>query len=89
MGNIIEELYYGNLRPEENIVPKDAEYRSINKESSTYIEKFQRKLSEDDFKQLEILCEMMDQVHLMHSKEAFASGFKIGTLIMIESGYSS
>ena len=89
MGNIIEELYYGNLRPEENIVPKDAEYRSINKEISTYIEKFQRKLSEDDFKQLEILFEMMDQVHLMHSKEAFASGFKIGTLIMIESGYSS
>ncbi|WP_339234910.1 DUF6809 family protein [Paenibacillus sp. FSL R5-0517] len=89
MGNIIEELYYGNLRPEENIVPKDAEYRSINKEISTYIGKFQRKISEDDFKQLEILFEMMDQVHLMHSKEAFASGFKIGTLIMIESGYSS
>ncbi|WP_369008893.1 DUF6809 family protein [Paenibacillus xylanexedens] len=32
VGNIIEKLYYGNLRPEENIVPKDSEYRSINKE---------------------------------------------------------
>ncbi|WP_339297199.1 DUF6809 family protein [Paenibacillus sp. FSL R5-0623] len=89
MGNIIEELYYGNLRPEENIVPKDSEYRSINKEITAYIEKFKRELSEDDFKQLEKLLDMTDQVHSMHSKEAFASGFKIGTLIMIESGSSS
>ncbi|OMF05419.1 hypothetical protein BK129_15680 [Paenibacillus amylolyticus] len=88
MGNIIEELYYGNLRPEENIVPKDSEYRSIHKEITAYIEKFQSKLSEDDFIQLEVLFDM-DQVHSIHSKEAFASGFKIGTLIMIESGYSS
>lgn len=43
MGNIIEELYYGNLRPEENIVPKDSEYRSIDKEITTYIEKFPKK----------------------------------------------
>lgn len=89
MGNIIEELYFGNLRPEEDIVPKDAEYRSINKEITAYIEKFKRELSEEDFKQLEVLFDMMDQVHSIHSKEAFASGFKIGTLIMIESGYSS
>lgn len=89
MGNIIEELYYGNLRPEENIVPQDSEYRSINKEITAYIEKFQSKLSEDDFKQLEVLFDMMDQVHSIHSKEAFASGFKIGTLIMIESGFTS
>ncbi len=45
MGNIIEELYYGNLRPEENIVPKDSEYRSIHKEITASIEKFQSKLS--------------------------------------------
>ncbi|MBT2283991.1 hypothetical protein J7E78_10605 [Paenibacillus polymyxa] len=89
MGNIIEELYYGNLRPEESIVPKDSAYRSINKEITAYIEKFKRELSEDEFKQLQLLFDMMDQVHSIHSKEAFASGFKIGTLIMIESGYSS
>ncbi|MEK3703220.1 DUF6809 family protein [Paenibacillus sp. FSL R7-0198] len=89
MGSILEQLYYGNLRPEENIVPKDAEYRSINKEITAYIDKFQKRLSEEDFKQLEVLFDKMDQVHSIHSKEAFASGFKIGTLIMIESGYSS
>ncbi|WP_340017754.1 DUF6809 family protein [Paenibacillus sp. FSL H3-0457] len=89
MKSILEEIYYGNLRPEENIVPKDSEYRSINKEITTNIEKFQKKLSEDDFKQLEELLDMTDQVHSMHSKEAFASGFKIGTLIMIESRFTS
>ncbi|MGV2966671.1 DUF6809 family protein [Paenibacillus sp. AGC30] len=89
MKSILEEIYYGNLRPEENIVPKDSEYRSINKEITVNIEKFQKKLSEDDFKQLEELLDMTDQVHSMHSKEAFASGFKIGTLIMIESGLTS
>ncbi|MEK4112140.1 hypothetical protein ABIC86_000280 [Paenibacillus sp. DS2363] len=84
MKSILEEIYYGNLRPEENIVPKDSEYRSINKEITANIEKFQKKLSEDDFKQLEELLDMIDNINSTNSCEAFVTGFKIGTLITNE-----
>ncbi|WP_336764498.1 DUF6809 family protein [Paenibacillus sp. USHLN196] len=84
MGNIIEEIYYGNLRPEENITPKNSEYRSINKEITANIEKFQKKLSEDDFKQLEELLDMIDNINSTNSCEAFVKGFKIGTLVTNE-----
>lgn len=31
MKNVVEELYYGNLNLEEQIVPADPEYRSMNR----------------------------------------------------------
>lgn len=84
MKSILEEIYYGNLRPEENIVPKNPEYRSINKEITANIEKFQKKLSEDDFKQFEELLDMIDNINSTNSCEAFVKGFKIGMLVTNE-----
>ncbi|PQP81907.1 hypothetical protein C0Q44_19760 [Paenibacillus sp. PCH8] len=86
MGNIIEELYYGNLRPEENIVPQDAEYRELNKKVTMYIERFQSKLSKQDFQDLEQMMDLIDQVHSSYSAACFVKGFKTGAMVMVEVG---
>ncbi|MFR9708900.1 DUF6809 family protein [Paenibacillus sp. MB22_1] len=31
MKSIVEEIFYGNLRPEERIVPRDPDYRPLNR----------------------------------------------------------
>nr|WP_154890536.1 DUF6809 family protein [Paenibacillus xylanexedens] len=84
MKSVLEELYYGSIKPEENIVPKDPDYRAVNKDISTYIQILQHNLSQDEFKQLEELFEKMDHAHSMFSSEVFAYGFKLGALMMIE-----
>ncbi|HWO53641.1 DUF6809 family protein [Paenibacillus sp. JTLBN-2024] len=38
MKNIIEELYYGNLNPGEQIIPADPEYRPVNRKLTELIE---------------------------------------------------
>ncbi|WP_368086918.1 DUF6809 family protein [Paenibacillus sp. OK003] len=82
-------MYYGSIKPEENILPKDPLYRSVNKEISASIENFQQKLSQDEFKQLEELFDKIDHVHSMHSSAVFANGFRLGALMIIESVVSS
>ncbi|MHA7579499.1 DUF6809 family protein [Paenibacillus vandeheii] len=89
MNSTLEDLYYGSIKPEENIVPKDPLYRSVNKEISASIENFQQKLSQDEFKQLEELFDKIDHVHSMHSSAVFANGFRLGALMIIESVVSS
>ncbi|WP_440109567.1 DUF6809 family protein [Paenibacillus sp. QZ-Y1] len=84
MGSIIEEIYYGNLRPEESIVPQDAEYRELNKKVTVYIETLQSKLSKNDFEDLEQMMDLIDQVHSLYSAACFVQGFKTGAMIMAE-----
>ncbi len=36
MNNILEQLFFGEIRPEEVILPRNSEYRMINKEISQF-----------------------------------------------------
>ncbi|WP_410771965.1 DUF6809 family protein [Fontibacillus sp. BL9] len=84
MKNIIEELYYGNLRPEERIVPTDPEYREINRKNSELLEEVKRKFSESDFEILEQILDLNGESNSMVTSEAFVQGFRMGALVMVE-----
>lgn len=84
MKNIIEELYYGNLHPEEHIVPTDPEYRPLNRKVSKLIEEAKEKLSENDFATLEQILDLTSDSSSMVTSASFVEGFRMGALVMVE-----
>ncbi len=84
MKTILEELYEGNIYPAELIVPKDPEYRQLNKRISDMLATWKEKLSEADYNQLEALLNLNAESFSMEASESFMYGFKLGSLIMIE-----
>jgi len=84
MKTILEELYDGNIYPDELIVSKDPEYRPLNKRISDMLAMWKKKLSEDDYNQLENLLDLRSQSSSMEASESFMYGFRLGALIMIE-----
>lgn len=84
MKTILEELYFGNVYPDELIIPKDSEYGPLSKEISGTLETWKKKLSKDDFEQLEALLDLRDKSSSMDATASFLYGFKLGATIIIE-----
>lgn len=84
MKTILEELYEGNIYPDELIVSKDPEYRPLNKKISDTMEMWKKKLSEDDYNQLEALLDLRSELSSIEASESFMYGFRLSALIMIE-----
>lgn len=84
MRSILEELYDGNIYPDELIISKDPEYRPLNKRISDMLAMWKNKFSEDDYNQLENLLDLCSQSSSMEASESFIYGFRLGALIMME-----
>jgi uncharacterized protein (UPF0335 family) len=80
----LEELYHGKVSPDEKVVSTDPKYRSIHRKISESISIWKEKLTDEDFNELEALLDLYHQACGMNMTASFASGFKLGTLIMIE-----
>lgn len=84
MKTILEELYEGNIYPDEFIIPKNPEYRPLNQKISDTIKTLKERLSEDDYKQLEELLDMRCETSTQDAAASFLYGFKLGAVILIE-----
>lgn len=84
MKRIIEEFYYGSLKPEERMVPTDSEYRPLNRRISELMEEAKSKFSEHDFELLERILDLNGESSSMVISEAFVQGFRMGALVMVE-----
>lgn len=84
MRSMLEALYYGEIRPEENIVSTNSEYRKISRRVSEAMGIWKGKLSNDDFNQLEAMLELRSQSESMHATSTFINGFQLGALMMLE-----
>ncbi|WP_379145873.1 DUF6809 family protein [Paenibacillus sp. sgz500992] len=84
MPSILESLYHGSLFPNEHVIPKDSNYRPLNKQIIESIETWKSKLSEGDFEELESLLELYSQVQGMDMTAVFVCGLKTGAAMMIE-----
>lgn len=84
MSSILEQLYFGEIRPEEVIVPKNPEYRSINEKISNSMEHLKIKLSENDIILLEEIIDLFGKSSSIYSTEVFIYGFKMGALMITE-----
>lgn len=84
MKSILEELFDGNVNPVELIIPKNPEYRPLNRKISDAILMWRDKLSENDFQELEELLDLRSQADSMYAEASFMYGFKLASWIMIE-----
>ncbi|MED4955921.1 DUF6809 family protein [Paenibacillus macerans] len=84
MRSILEELFDGNINPAELIIPRNPEYRPLNRKISDTILMWKDKLSEHDFQELEELLDLHSQSDSMYAEASFVYGFKLALWIMIE-----
>jgi hypothetical protein len=84
MKSILEELFDGNIYPEELIISRAPEYWPLNKKISGAMDMWKNKLSKDDFTEIETLMDLRSQVESMHAEASFMYGFKLASWIMIE-----
>lgn len=84
MKKIIEEIYYGNLKLEERLVPKAPEYQLLNRRISELMEEAKKTLSENEFELLEQILDLNGESSSMVISEAFVQGFRMGALVMVE-----
>lgn len=80
----MEALYYGDIRPEESIVPTNPEYRTISRKVSEAMKIWKEKLSSDEFNQLEAMLDLRSQSELMHATDSFIHGFQLGAIMLME-----
>lgn len=81
---LLESLYYGHLIPEEQMVPRDPQYRQLGRELSEVMTAWKEKLSSEEFADLEGLIDLQQKIQGMEMAAAFTYGFKLGTALMIE-----
>ncbi|KWX79031.1 DUF6809 family protein [Paenibacillus jilunlii] len=84
MGSILEALFYGNIRPDEDIHPKHSEYPELNRKISSLIEAYHKNLSPKEYDELEKLIDLLGQSTSMYSAAAYTEEFRLGVLMMIE-----
>ncbi|MEK3792931.1 DUF6809 family protein [Paenibacillus sp. FSL R7-0204] len=81
---ILEDLYYGSLRPNERMKPNDPELRRINQRIIDSLEMLKERLPKEDFDQVEETMELHSESCSLNSALSFTQGYKIGALMMIE-----
>ncbi|WP_019640786.1 DUF6809 family protein [Paenibacillus fonticola] len=84
MKSMLEALFHGDIRPEEQVVPRNPDYRSISRRVSEAMELWKEKLSSEDFNQLEAMLDLRSQSESIYATNTFINGFQLGALIMME-----
>jgi hypothetical protein len=84
MRSLLEKLFYGNIRPDEHIHPDYPEYKLLNEKILNVIESYHKKLTAEEYDELEELIDLLGQTTSMFSAAAFTEGFRLGALVMIE-----
>ncbi|MBT2283627.1 hypothetical protein J7E78_08780 [Paenibacillus polymyxa] len=84
MSNLIEDLFHGNLRLDESIQPKQAEYREINSQISDIMQNYKAMLPDAEYDALEQLTDLIGRSTSMYVEAAFEQGFRTGGRLIIE-----
>ncbi|MEK4059116.1 MULTISPECIES: DUF6809 family protein [Paenibacillus] len=84
MSNLLENLFYGNIRPDESIHPNTPEYQLLNQQISKTIEAYQKKLTMEEFDALEELIDLLGQTTSIYAAASYTQGFRLGVLMMLE-----
>ena len=81
---IIEDLWHGNIAPNERFFEKDSEYAAALHEVLQHSKDLQNRLNDEDVEILEKLTESMNEMCGIGERDAFVHGFTLGAKIIIE-----
>ena len=77
MKNIIEELWNGEINPQDTLVDNNPHYKKLQQLQSRNKTELLESLSEDQKEKLEKYCNTTLEMNSASEREAFASGFRI------------
>lgn len=83
--NFIEELYYGNINPNEKRHNLSTEYTQAMKTFSDNEERLSKTLSGKRLKWFLNLVNASDEISAVSSEESFKIGFRLGVQMMCDS----
>lgn len=81
---VLDELYYGNICPSEQIHPKDKEYHKLRKHTGVLLEELEKKLSKEQMDLVNQFHPHLIDVHCVEVKTNFQYGFSLGLVVMKE-----
>ena len=80
----IKELYYGNISPSTQKFVKDSEYAKQLKSNADLRDQLKAKLSSEDMKIVDVICENYGKLMSISSEDNYASGFRDGAKVMLD-----
>lgn len=81
---ILEELFYGNIRPNERDIKRDSDYRKLNSLIKENENKLFEKFGQKEKLLYESILEGIYEQEGFFEKEQFVYGFRLGAQIMLE-----
>ena len=84
MKSILQELYNGDLCPVAQILSKNIAYREIGRKIADEMDAWKKRLTEEEFKQLQNLIDLRVQTIEMDLAASFEHGFKLGASLIME-----
>ena len=81
---ILEDLYYGNIVPQEKTFRKDSQYSTLLGYVQRHIDDLNATLTEEQKETFEKFHDCKEEMHSISEVNAFISGFKLAMRIMIE-----
>lgn len=82
--NILEELWYGNIYPNEQSIQKDSEYVQALRKVVDEKENLLPSLSPELQKGIEKLLDVQMEVAVIAERDAFVMGFRMATQIIVD-----
>ena len=86
--SFLDELYYGNINPNENSNRKPLPYEKAVKTFSDIENKLTKELNGENLKLFNELVNVSDEISVTSGVENFKIGFKLGVMMMCDSLFS-
>ena len=83
--NFLDELYYGNINPNENRNRKTLPYEKTVRTFSDIENKLSKELNGDNLKLFNELVNASDEISATSGVENFKIGFRLGVMMMCDS----
>lgn len=84
MKSILEQLYYGNISPWEDIYPKNPEYRTLWKKACEKEDYLAEKLPAEEAANFTEYQDIVRKAYCMEVCESFSYGFRLGMSLLWE-----
>lgn len=84
MMNILEELYYGNIRPDSRVYPPNSPFVEAAKLKNKNLEKLMAALNDSEKETFEKYCDAESDIQSITRYDTYTYALKFGILLMIE-----
>ena len=82
--NIIDELFYGNITPNERTFARDSEYGRALEQLTEAEDALREVLDKEDREALDRLTDAQQTMDAIATREYFADGFRLGAKLMLD-----